>query len=125
MNNALKSLKILKKDHVYDIYSNSIINGSDKLKIILLNIFNCVLSHGCTNEIFNRSKILPIIKDNRKPSMHLSNYRAILLCSVLCKLLEYLILDSLGKLLQSDEYQFVYKENHSTVLCTSMVMNTI
>ena len=77
MNNALKSLKILKRDHLYDIYSNSIINGSDKLKIILLKIFNCVLSHGCTNEIFNRSKIIPIIKDKRKPSIHCSNYGAI------------------------------------------------
>ena len=124
MNRALKSLKTLKRDHVYNIYSNNIINNSNKFKL-MLNILNCILSHRCRNEIFNRSIIIPIVKDKRKPDVFLSNYRAISLCLVLCKILEYLILDSLSELLQSDEYQFAYKENHSTVLCTSMVLNTI
>ena len=68
MNRALKSLKTLKRDHVYNIYSHNVINNSNKFKL-MLNILNCILSHRCRNEIFNRSIIIPIVKDKRKPNI--------------------------------------------------------
>ena len=47
------------------------------------------------------------------------------LCSILCKLFEYLIVDTLEDKLKSNDYQFGYKENHSTVLCTSLELEVI
>ena len=125
MKTAVSSLKKLKKDYIYGIYSNNIIFGSDKLHNVLLSIFNSILIHGCMNEIFNRSVIIPLIKDKRKPATSIDNYRAISLCSVLCKLFEYLIIDSIGTSLKSDNYQFAYKEEHSTTMCTSVALEVI
>ena len=122
---ALTSLKPSKIDYIYDINSNNILYGSDKLKNVILNILNCILTHGNSTEIFNRSLIFPLIKNKRMSDSISNNYRAISLCSVLCKIFEYMILDALKNKLRSDEYQFAYKESHSTTLCTSMVLNTI
>ena len=66
-----------------------------------------------------------MIKDKRKPATSIDNYRAISLCSIVCKLFEYLIIDVLGNLLESDNYQFAYKEGHSTMSCTSMALEVI
>ena len=85
MTSAISSLKNFKHDHIYGFYSNNIINGSDKLHNMLLTVFNAILLHGCTNEIFNRSIIVPLIKDKRKTSTSFDNYRAISLGSILYK----------------------------------------
>ena len=68
-----------------------------------------MLTHGCINEAFNKSIIFPLIKDKRKTCTSIENYRAISLCSILCKLFEYLIVDTLEDKLKSNNYQFGYK----------------
>ena len=100
MKKAISFLKKLKKDHVYGIYSSSIIYGERKLHNILLFVFNLILSHGCMEDIFNRSIIILLIKDKRKSTTSIDKYRFISLCSIICKLFEYLIIDVLGNLLE-------------------------
>ena len=47
------------------------------------------------------------------------------LCSILCKLFQYLIVDTLEDKLKSNNYQFEYKEDHSTVICTFLALEVI
>ena len=125
MNKAVKSLKRSKYDNIYDINSNNIIFGNESLYFLLLDLFNAMLVHGCTEKIFNKSILTPILKDNRKSASSSDNYRAISLCSVLCKLFEYCVINSLDTFLKSSSYQFAYKQSHSTLLCTFMVGQVI
>ena len=46
------------------------------------------------------------------------NYRGIALCSVIGKLLEMLILSQNKDVLKTCKYQFGFKPNHSTSMCT-------
>ena len=123
--NAISSLKSNQKDYTYNILSNNFINGSVKLFNFLNKIFNSILIHGCTDYIFNQSITVPIVKNKRKSKNDSSNYRAITLGSIICKIFEYLILDLSKDILESDRYQFAFKNEHSTTLCTSMVLQTI
>ena len=54
-----------------------------------------------------------------------SNYRAITLNTVLSKLFDYILIIILDDQLQSSSYQFAYKSNFSTSLCTFLVVETI
>ena len=55
----------------------------------------------------------------------LSNYRGIALCSVIGKLLEMLILSQNKHILKTCKYQFGFKPNHSTRMCTFIVNQVV
>ena len=54
-----------------------------------------------------------------------SNYRAITLNAISSKLFDYVLIIILEDQLQSSSYQFAYKSNFSTSLCTFLVVETI
>ena len=55
----------------------------------------------------------------------MNNYRQIALSSLLCKVFDIIILDSQSKSLGTDALQFGFKKNSSTVICTSLMLETI
>jgi len=55
----------------------------------------------------------------------INNYRAIAISSVMSKLFEMLLLDSLSSSSNCDQYQFGFKRGHSTGLCTAMFKQTV
>ena len=65
--NAVSNLKTGQKDHIYEIVSNNFLNGTIKFYNYLTKIFNAVLTHGCTDEIFNQSFTIPIVKTKENP----------------------------------------------------------
>ena len=67
----------------------------------------------------------PILKSVKKNKCDSDNYRAIALNSMFSKLLDYIILDYFKRQLCSSDFQFAYKSNFSTTLCTFLVKETI
>ena len=53
------------------------------------------------------------------------NYRGISLSNSICKLYDYVFMDLNMDYLKTDDMQFGFKNNHSTVLCTAVYIGTI
>lgn len=122
---AVKELNKNKKDEIYGISSSHVIYGSNMLYDILSMSFTAMIKHGCCNEKFYKSVIKPIPKNKHKSKCDSSNYRAISLNSVLSKILDYMIIKILDNKIMTSEYQFAYKSDFSTSLCTFIVAETI
>ncbi len=65
-----------------------------------------------------------IPKDIKQSLSDNSNYRGILLCSILCKIYDLIILHRHSDKLCSSQYQFAYRNDHSTTLCTNILKET-
>ena len=84
-------------------------------------------SHCICKEGFNIDLITfsPLVKNKRKCISNSDNYRAIALNSSFCKILDYIIIEYFRNIFKSSDYQFAYKRDFSTSLCTYTVMETI
>ena len=71
------------------------------------------------------STIIYIPKDNRGSINSSDNYRDISLSNSICKLYDYVFIDLNMDYLKTDDMQFGFKNNHSTVLCTAVYIETI
>ena len=74
---------------------------------------------------FDSSIILPLPKSNKKSLNLSSNYRAISINVILCKLLEYILSSFLKKFISTSNYQFGYKNDLSTNSCTFVTGQSI
>ena len=74
---------------------------------------------------FIKSGIIPIPKGTEATLTDSDNYRSIAISSILSKVLDYIIIDNQKLALQTLDYQFGFKSKSSTVLCTTMVTETI
>ena len=66
------------------------------------------------------SKLVPIPKKKRGNKSDSSNYRAIVISSLLGKIFDLIVLSEQCKNLQTDNLQFGFKQNSSTVICTAL-----
>ena len=71
------------------------------------------------------STIISIPKDNRSSMNSSDNYRGISFSNSICKLYDYLFIDSNMDYLKTDDMQFGFKNNHSSVLYTAVYIETI
>ena len=53
------------------------------------------------------------------------NYRTIALRNSICKLIDIVFIDKYSDALFTSQLQFGFKKNHSTVLCTSVLLETV
>jgi len=53
------------------------------------------------------------------------NYRAIVVSNAITKVFEFVLLDRVITAAPGDEYQFGFKAEHSTGICTSVMKHTI
>ena len=88
-------------------------------------LINAMLTHG-----YNPSQLLNIVvksipKDMRGSLHSSNNYRGILLCNALCKLIDIIIIEKCDGYLYTSELQFAYKRDHSTMLCTAVFKETV
>ena len=124
-NDVLKKLKPHKDDGNYGFKSDHLINGSNKLFIMLSIMFNAFLTHGFNSEDLLLSTIISIPKDNRGSMNSSDNYRGISVSNSICKLYDYVFIDLNMDYLKTDDMQFGFKNNPSTVLCTVVYIKTI
>ena len=81
--------------------------------------------HNFTPQTFNCAKNIPILKGS-KPALTCSDkYPSIAISNVIGKILDHVIIDRQSECLKTCSYQFVFKPKASTVLCSTMVNETI
>ena len=122
---AIKCLRKGKSDGMLGVFSDHFIHGTVKLYDLITKLFNVMLIHGMSPSNMNRSVMLPIPKNKRISNKSSDNFRAISLQSVLCKILDIIILNREHCKLTTSELQFGFKSNHSTTLATSVLLETV
>ena len=125
VENAIKSLKKGKDDEIFEMYSDHFINASESVLKTLSQLLTTMLRHGTTSSIINKSVIKPIPKDKKKSLSDSTNYRAISKNSIMSKIIDYVIMQLIDDKMTTSAYQFGYKENFSTTLCSFLVSETI
>ena len=122
---AVCKLKNDKRESQSILTSNAIKNGTDMLFLYISFLFTIMIRHGYSNDIFNTVIFNPIVKDARKSKNDSNNYRALALNSLFSKLLDYIILDYFILELSSSQFQFAYKSDFSTTLCSFILKETV
>ena len=84
-----------------------------------------MLVHGVVPEDFRVSILVPIPKGPRVDARNSDNYRAVALSSVLDKILDNIIACTQEESLATSNQQFRYKANLSTIMRSSLVIETI
>ena len=128
VNHVVKAVKLLnagKSDGCRGLSSDHVLHGSHRLFVMLALLFNTMLVHGFTPDCLLESVIISIPKDAKGVLSDSNNYRGISLCSCFCKILDLIIIDVCSEKLQTSDMQFAFKKAHSTVLCTSVVKDTV
>ena len=92
---------------------------------IIALLFSTLLTHSVAPAGLLLSTLVPIPKNKRGNKSDSNNYRQIAISSLLGKLFEIIILEEQHHGLITDELQFGFKKNASTVLCTSLLMETV
>ena len=115
---CVSRLKSGKGDGDIGFRSDHIINGSQRLFIILSLLFNSTLVHGYTPDALLKSTIISIPKDSSASLTRSDNYRGISLFNSICKLFDHVILLLFGGQLEASDMQFGFKRSHSTVMCS-------
>ena len=125
MKNILKNIKSGKSDGNLGVYSDHILNGTDKLFHYISLLFNCMLVHGTSPEDMRVSTMVPIPKGKRLNLGITDNFRGICLQSLLCKVLDIFMLHRERHHLCTSNLQFGFKESLSSSTATAIVTETI
>ena len=115
----------MKSDKISDnglVYSNNFIFGTNLLYRCLSILFTSVIHHGFAPQAFICANIIPIPKSALTCS---DKYRSIAISSVIGKILDHIIIDRQSKILKTSDYQCGFKPKSSTILCSTMVNETI
>ena len=122
---AVQKLKVGKSDCVDGFVSDNLKKGTECLYEIIALLFSTMLAHGVAPAGLLLSTLVPIPKNKRGNKSDSNNYRQIAISSLLGKLFDIIILEEQHHGLITDELQFGFKKNASTVLCTSLLMETV
>ncbi len=120
-----KQMKQGKHDGHRGHYSDHIIHGSPRLYIYMSLLFDSMIHHGFTPTDMLLSTLVPMPKNRRKSLNNSDNYRAIALSSVMCKLLDKILLVKCQQVFATSDLQYGFKKNHSTNQCTFVVNEVI
>ena len=69
--------------------------------------------------------MIPIHKGGKVCSTNADLYRSLAISSILSKILDYVIIDQQSDSLGTSDYQFGFKSHSSTMLCSTMLIETI
>ena len=106
------------------IFSNNFFYGTELL-FSYISMFSIMLTHGVAPQGLLLSTLVPIPKNKRGNRCDSNNYRQIAISSFLGKIFDTIILDKQQMSLETDVLQFGFKKNSSTVICTSILKETI
>jgi exonuclease III len=125
IDKALSQLKADKSDGSTRLMSTHLLISSELYKKYLARLITAMITHGYQPQDLLLATITSIPKDNRGSLCDSSNYRGITLCSSVSKILDIIILNRYGYLLDTSDMQFAYKNGHSTSMCSLMVKETV
>ena len=114
---AISKLKAGKADGLHGFRSDHLKNASDNI--------NCMLTHGYNPSQLLRCTIISIPKDRRGSLKRSDYYRGISLVNSICKLVDILIIAKCQAYMHTSDLQFAFKRDHSTVLCTAVLLKTV
>ena len=115
---GLNHLKENKKDSLFEITSDLLINSPPVLISHLTNMFKMFLVHGRVATFMLICTLLPLVKDNLADLASSDNYRGIAIGSLVLKLFDWIILLLEKPNLSCDELQFSYQKTASTTMCS-------
>ena len=130
---VIKAVKPLKTDKYNDdgiIMSNNFQHGTSLLYTRIAQLFSAMLSYGFAPQSCLRSTMIAIPKGGKACigmiiSVVSDLYRSIVISSILSKMLDYVIIDQQSDSLGTSDYQFGFKCHSSTMLCSTMLIETI
>ena len=107
------------------INMEAFIFSGHRLKAYLSILFNLFLLYGYVPDAFCHATIVPLVKCKSSDLSDVNNYRAIALSNVATKILESLLFSFIESQDAADEYQFGFKKNYSTSICTKIFKQTV
>ena len=122
---ARSTLKLGKSDGNLILSSEHFIHASFNLNILLSILFSLMLRHGVTPEGMLIGTMVPIPKGRWANLCVSDNYRAITLSSILLKLFDKIIMEREKLQIMTSNFQFSFKTETSTSVCTGLVQETI
>ncbi len=107
------------------VSSYTFINADVGLHVHLSMLFNAMLIHGVSPRNMLMSTLVPIPKNKNKSLNDSDNYRAIALGSIVCKVLDNILLEKHSDVFVSDQLQFGFKAGHSTTHCSFILHEVV
>ena len=121
----INKMKSGKNDVDYDWRSDALKNGKTVLAPHLAALLRMFLTHGHVTEVFLKSALVPIVKDNNSSLSSSSNYRAIAISSIIMKLIDNVIMEVEPAAFSTSSYQYGFQSGSSCALCTWVVTETV
>ena len=120
MFDVIKKLRFGKSDGIDNLYSDNFKHGTGNFFHGISVVINCMLCHGYAPTSFLHAAVIPILKNAKLDLSSTCNYRAIALSSIFSK-----NLDTISMSLMTYELQFGFKEHSSTIMCYTLLVETI
>ena len=125
IQDAIHKLQSAKSDCKEQLLSDHFINGTVRFFTLISLLFTCMLTHGVAPSGLLLSTMIPVPKSKRGGKSDSSNYRAIAISSILGKNFDPIVIKEQHSSLVTDDLQFGFKENSSTIICTQLLTETI
>ncbi len=100
------------------LWSNHIIYAPHRYRVHISMLLTGLIVHGFNPRDLLMGTLLPLPKDTWGNLCDSDNYRAIILCSCINKILDWCIMIRYGDLLSTSGLQFSYKRKHSSTMCS-------
>ena len=120
---AVGKLKSDKIDLEGRVFSNNYIHGTNYLFMYLSFMFSSMINHGYAPDTFLQANMIP--KGARANVTDSNMYRSIAISSIISKILDNVIIEQQQFALSTSASQFGFKSKASTVLCSTMVVETV
>ena len=125
LSKIINKMKKGKNDVQYDWRSEALKHANIVISSHVSNLFRIYLVHNHMTLALLKSALIPIIKDPNSMQSSSENYRAIAISSIIVKLMDYTIYELQPEAFATSPYQFGFKSNTSTTMCSWAVLETI
>ena len=127
-SDVMSAIGKLKSDKVNDnglVFSNNFIRCTELLLQYLSVLYTSMVFHGFCPPSFFCANCIPIPKGSKVNLFDSDKYRRIVISSLLGKILDHIIILKQFDALTTFQHQCGSKANSSTVLCSTMVIETV
>ena len=112
-------------DPIYTISSDCFKHAPEDLFIHLAKFIRCFIYHGHVSKFLLISSLILLVMDKFSSRTLSKTYRLIAISSLICKLVDIIIIDLYGDVFRTDKLQFGFQSESSTSMCTWFDIETI